>query len=91
MNTPDQAVRAFIGACHVWNSRANERSKAARHNASAKQKSMTAAWAEYGELISRFCAASVMPQGISFGDDPMHQPDRETIEVEPTKPATPLQ
>ncbi len=41
---------------------------------------MAAAWAEYGELVSQFCAASVTPQGISFGDDPMHHPDHETIE-----------
>jgi hypothetical protein len=80
VNTPDQTVRAFIGAYHVWNSRANERSKVARGKASAEQEAMAAASAEYGELVSQLCAASVIPQGISFGDDPMHHPDHEAIE-----------
>lgn len=31
-------------------------------------------------MVARFCATSVVPQGISFGDDPMHDPDHESIE-----------
>jgi hypothetical protein len=37
--------------------------------------------AEYEELVSWFCAAEVVPQNISFGDEPMHAPDRESVEV----------
>lgn len=29
--------------------------------------------------MSRLCAASVVRQNISFGDDPMHDPNRESV------------
>jgi hypothetical protein len=35
--------------------------------------------AEYEELVSRFCAAAVVRQNIAFGDDPMHDPNRESV------------
>ena len=42
---------------------------------------MAQAEAEYEELVSRFCAAAVVRQNISFGDDPMHDPSRESVEA----------
>jgi hypothetical protein len=36
--------------------------------------------AEYDELVSRFCVAAVIRQSISFGDDPMHDPNGESVE-----------
>jgi hypothetical protein len=41
---------------------------------------MNLASREYRELISRFCTASVEPQGITFGDEGMHDPEREIVE-----------
>jgi hypothetical protein len=35
---------------------------------------------QYDDLIARFCADSVKRQGISYGDDPMHDPEKESIE-----------
>jgi hypothetical protein len=35
--------------------------------------------AEYEELVSRFCTSAVVRQNISFGDDPMHDPNRESV------------
>jgi hypothetical protein len=82
MNTPSQTVRAFIRAHYAWNAVANERSKALQPGSRAYQDAMQAAKREYAGLVSQLCAPSVVPQGISFGDDPMHHPDHETIESE---------
>lgn len=76
MDTPEQTVRAFIHAYHTWNDRANDRSKSVRGNATVDQE----ASAEYEKLVAQLCASSVVPQGISYGDDSMHDPERETIE-----------
>ena len=38
--------------------------------------------AEYDALIARFCASSVQPQPVSYGSEPMHHPEKETIESE---------
>jgi hypothetical protein len=82
MNTASQTVRAFISAYHAWNAAVNERSKPLSPGSTAHQVAIEAAKREYDELVSRFCAPSVVRQGIAFGDDPMHHPDYETIESE---------
>lgn len=80
MHTPEQIVTAFIRAYHTWNDRANERAKPSRGTSTLDRDAVAAANAEYDELVARFCAPSVVRQGISYGDDSMHHPDRETIE-----------
>jgi hypothetical protein len=40
---------------------------------------MNQAKVEYKELVSRFCAAAVVHQNISFSDDSMHDPVRESV------------
>ncbi len=81
MNTPSEAVVAFIRAHHAWEMAANERAKLARGSSNAEYlAALGVAKREYRELVSRFCAASVEPQGAAFGDDGFHVPERETIE-----------
>jgi hypothetical protein len=80
MNTPEQTVRAFILAYQAWNDRTNERCKPARGSRTIDQEALAAANAEYDELVARFCAPSVVRQAISYGDESMHHPDRDTIE-----------
>lgn len=80
MVTPEQIVRDFIQAYADWNDRANDRARLTWGNASDEQMAMVAAGAEYDELLARFCAPSVVRQGISYGDESMHHPDRETVE-----------
>jgi hypothetical protein len=79
MNTPAEIVISFVKAHFAWNVSANELSKALTPGSSADEAAMEVAKAEYDDLISRFCANSVNRQGIAFGDDPTHHPDRETI------------
>jgi hypothetical protein len=77
-----QAVRAFVAAHHAWNTGANDRAKSSRPGSAAYEAAMKLTTAEYDSLISQFCASSVERQGLSFGDDPMHDPEHETIESE---------
>jgi hypothetical protein len=80
MDTPAKAVRSFIEAHTAWEVRANERAKTLLAGSEAYQVAVELAEAEYEEMLSRLCAPSVVRQGISFGGDPMHHPERETIE-----------
>lgn len=68
MTTPEETVRAFIGAYDLWNQQ------------SFKHRNFEVASREYGELIARFCSSTVIPQNVSFGNDSSHDPARETIE-----------
>jgi NTF2 fold immunity protein len=77
---PAQAVRAFIAAHYAWNTAANERRKSVEAGSTAREAATKTTTEEYDRLISRFCASSVKRQGISFGDDPSHHPDHETVE-----------
>jgi hypothetical protein len=75
MQSPEDTVRAFQSAHHVWETNANSRCSTVDDLTA-----LTMARREYQELIARFCVATVSPQGMSFGDDPMHDPNREPIE-----------
>ena len=75
MNTPKQAVLDFINAHNSWEKVAN-----ARRGSVGDLTALKIARTEYRELVSRFCASSVEPQGVTFGDDTMHDPEREVIE-----------
>jgi hypothetical protein len=75
MGTPSDVVISFIDAHYAWELAANKRHKEAGRDS---QQATDQASLEYDELISRFCAPTVKPQGIAFGDDPAHQ--HETIE-----------
>lgn len=79
MDGPDQCVRLFIAAHSVWERRANERAKKSLLGSAEYQAAVAQAEAEYEELVSRFCAKTVVRQNISFGDDLMHDLDRESI------------
>ncbi len=78
---PDECVRLFITAHSAWEARANERAKRSRPGSAEYQTAVAQAEAEYEELVSRFCAAAVVRQNISFGDDTMHDPNRESVEA----------
>src|SRR5580658_10167605 len=80
MSTPEETVRAFILAYHEWNDRTNDRDKRTRSPGSVDLNALAAANAEYDELVARFCSPTVVRQGVSFGDESMHNPDCETIE-----------
>jgi hypothetical protein len=80
MHTPEQTVSAFIRAYHAWNDRANESAKSSRGSGTIDAEAIAAAAAEYGELVARFCAPSVVRQAISYGDESAHHPDLEAIE-----------
>jgi hypothetical protein len=79
MHTPEQTVAAFIQAYQTWNDRANERARPSRRSGTIDQQASAASNAEYDELVARFCAPPVVRQGIAFGDDSRHHPDREAI------------
>ncbi|MEZ5950997.1 MAG: hypothetical protein R3C12_17650 [Planctomycetaceae bacterium] len=79
---PAQAVRAFIAAYYAWNTAAIGRSKSSRAGSAAYEAAMKLTTVEYDSLVSRFCASSVERQGLAFGDDPMHDPEKETVESE---------
>jgi hypothetical protein len=79
MSGPDQCVRLFIAAHAAWERRANARAKKARLGSAADRAAIILAESEYDELISRLCATSVVRQGISYGDNAMHDPDSESI------------
>jgi Putative lumazine-binding len=76
MKTPQEAVLVFnIHAHHAWETAANR-----RRGSTDAGTALDVARREYRELVARFCAESVEPQPISFGDDVMHDPEREFIE-----------
>jgi hypothetical protein len=79
---PAQVVCAFVAAYHAWNTAANDRGKTSRSGSAADEAAMKLTTAEYDGLISQFCVHSIERQGLSFGDDPMHDPQHETIESE---------
>jgi hypothetical protein len=81
MNTPSEAVLAFIAAHHAWEAAANARIRSLPgSNSPEHQSAIEVASREYSELVSRFCATSVKTQGVCYGDDGMHHPERETVE-----------
>lgn len=75
MKTPLEAVLTFIRAHNAWETAANRR-RAVTDAVTA----LDIAQREYYELVARLCATSVEPQPISFGDDVMHDPEREFVE-----------
>ncbi len=79
MDGPEQCVRLFIAAHSAWEARANERAKRSRFWSAEYEAAVAQAEAEYDELLSRFCAAAVVRQNVSFGDDPMHDSIRESV------------
>ena len=80
MQAPEQCVRQFIAAHSAWEVRANGRAKPVRPGSADYQSAVAQAETEYDELVSRLCASTVVRQNISFGDDPMHDPGRESVE-----------
>ena len=80
MHSPEQTVSDFIRAYHAWNERANDRAKMSRGSSAIEQEALACASAEYDDLVVRFCASSVVQQGISYGDESMHDPASERIE-----------
>ena len=80
MGSAEQCVREFIAAHSEWEARANAREKPLTPGGAAFFSAVAQAEAEYDELVSRLCAAAVVRQSVSYGDDPMHDPDRESIE-----------
>jgi hypothetical protein len=76
----EQCVRQFIAALTAWEVRANDRAKLLRAGSAAYFSAVAQAEAEYDELVSRLCSAAVVRQNISFGDEPMHDPERESVE-----------
>jgi hypothetical protein len=79
MKSPEQTVRDFIRAYSAWNDRANERCEEARDRGEPQQAALVAAETDYRTLLERFCAPSVVPQGIAFGSESTHHPDRENL------------
>ncbi|MCE9560862.1 MAG: hypothetical protein K8U57_02295 [Planctomycetes bacterium] len=73
-------MRQFIAAHAAWEMRANERVKTLRPGSAAYQSAVAQAEAEYEGLVSLLCAEAVVRQNISFGDDSMHDPGRESVE-----------
>ena len=80
MKTPESIVQLFIHTHAEWNRRSNERCKTLRPGSTEDQHAMETAKSEYNEIIKRFGSKNVVPQPISFGDNPMHDPERESIE-----------
>ena len=79
MHSPEQIVRDFIRAYSAWNERANERCREARERGEPQQVALITAERDYRTLIAQFCAPSVVPQGIAFGSESTHHPDRESL------------
>ncbi|HEX3314803.1 MAG TPA: NTF2 fold immunity protein [Gemmataceae bacterium] len=79
MEGPDECVRRFIAAHASWNSNAASRARKACPGTAADDAAFALAEAEYDEMLSRLCAATVVRQGISFGDRATHDPTRESI------------
>jgi hypothetical protein len=78
MHSPERTVFDFIRAYQAWNDRANERAQRSGGGSTVDREA--AANAEYDDLVARFCAPFVVRQAVSYGDDSMHHPDRETTE-----------
>jgi hypothetical protein len=79
MDAPEKTIRAFMDANNAWNTRANQRCRPLPPGSVAHRQAMAVAKSEYHELVARFCASSVVPQGIAFGDNPTHHSEHETI------------
>lgn len=79
MNKPETTVESFIYDHAEWNRRSNDRCKALRPGSAEEQLAMEAAKFEYNAIIQRLGSKTVVPQPISFGDNPMHEPKRESI------------
>lgn len=80
MGLAEHCVRSFIAAHFAWEVRANERARPLPLASAEYRAAVVLAESEYEDLVSRLCAASVVRQNISFGDDPTHDPDREFVE-----------
>lgn len=80
MNQPEATVKSFIREYAEWNQRANDRCNAVRSGSREGQLAIETAETEYIEIIKRHGSKSVVPQAIAFGDDTMHDPERESIE-----------
>jgi hypothetical protein len=73
--TPEKTVLAYIGAHCRWENQSREGDEKLGWVAGA-----IIAQHEYERLISHFCASSVRPQPLSYGEPTMHDPILETIE-----------
>ena len=80
MSTPEQTVRDFIAAYYSWNENANEMARLARKSGQKTGAIIPLAQQDYDRIIDRFYATGVVAQGISFGNDAMHHPERESLE-----------
>lgn len=80
MKQPESTVKIFIRAHAQWNQRSNSRCKLLRPGSVEKQRAMEIAKSEYQEIIQQLASKDVVPQPISFGDDGMHDPERESIQ-----------
>src|SRR5262245_62007915 len=74
---PDEVVKQFIAAHQAWNNAAFDRSKASGRD---DETAVRISSKEYDDLIARFCAPSVTPQGISYSSQPRHTLDGESVE-----------
>lgn len=80
MNQPEATVKSFIRAYAEWNQFANDRCNAVRSGSNEGQSAIKTAETEYYEIIKRHGSKLVVPQPIAFGDDTMHDPERESID-----------
>lgn len=80
MNHPEATVKSFVRAYAEWNQRSMDRCNAVPPDCAAEQAAIKKAEAEYDEIIKQHGSKTVVPQAIAFGDDAMHDPERESIE-----------
>jgi hypothetical protein len=73
MSKPDEVIRAFIRDFKIWNDESYEASE------KDEELGMDFADQEYDVLINKYCKKTVSPQGVAYGSDSSHCPEREII------------
>ena len=72
LSTPESCVKEFIEFYEEWNNWAISLPESAMSESEIIAKT-------YEKIITAICHSSVVPQGVSFGDDCMHTKENENI------------
>ena len=80
MSKPTDTVLAFIAAHYEWDRAALRRHESLSLRSPEREAASDEIEAEYHELVRKFCVPTVVPQGVSYGGNPSHEPNREMVE-----------
>lgn len=79
-HSPEEIVRSYIQAYFDWNNRSDARTNLVIDDKVKYGLSMKMATDEYQQILNRLCVKRTVTYTTNFGDNPLHDPESETIE-----------